>query len=437
MSLGDNMKLFLKKFLPKPILKFLIQVKNTLISNPSKRRLFKKMQKKHKMLLEQIKGKEKIKVVFLAIHKSVWKVDTIFQRMLKDPYFEPLILVCPYTIYGEERMWEDMNECYSYFEEKGYPLLSAFDKKEKRWLSLEEIEADIVFFTNPHSLTRKEYYEDAYLNYLTCYAGYGIDPNKYNNNEEQYNQLFHNAMWLIFVQHNEMFDCYVKKNKEHKDNVYLVIDNIIEELQKKENSEIVWKNYATHKKIIFAPHHTIEKNTSFQLGNFLDYAEYIKDLVKQTQETITWSFKPHPMLKSKLYLEPNWGKAKTDDYFHFWETQSNTQFNDGEYIELFKQSDAMIHDSGAFLAEYIFTDKPSLYFTNKNTRNYLNGFGNACLDTVVESKNTEELAKFINGILQNLDEKKETRQYFINNYFNTINKNTKKDVLNIIQQNLM
>ena len=192
-----------------------------------------------------------------------------------------------------------------------------------------------------------------------------------------------------------------------------------------------------HIKIIFAPHHTIEKNTSFQLGNFLDYAEYIKDLVKQTQETITWSFKPHPMLKSKLYLEPNWGKAKTDDYFHFWETQSNTQFNDGEYIELFKQSDAMIHDSGAFLAEYIFTDKPSLYFTNKNTRNYLNGFGNACLDTVVESKNTEELAKFINGILQNLDEKKETRQSFINNYFNTINKNTKKDVLNIIQQNLM
>ena len=75
-------------------------------------------------------------------------------------------------------------------------------------------------------------------------------------------------------------------------------------------------------------------------------------------------FKPHPMLKSKLF-RTKLGKAKTDDYFHFWETQSNTQFNDGEYIELFKQSDAMIHDSGAFLAEYIFTDKPSLTLPTK------------------------------------------------------------------------
>lgn len=42
--------------------------------------IFYKMEKKHKKLLQQIKGKEKIKVVFLAIHKSVWKVDPVFQK---------------------------------------------------------------------------------------------------------------------------------------------------------------------------------------------------------------------------------------------------------------------------------------------------------------------------------------------------------------------
>src|SRR5690554_2301 len=34
-----------------------------------------KMQLKHFELLKELKGKKKIKVVFLAIHKSIWKVD--------------------------------------------------------------------------------------------------------------------------------------------------------------------------------------------------------------------------------------------------------------------------------------------------------------------------------------------------------------------------
>src|SRR5690606_11048242 len=100
----------IKRILPQPIKEWLRPLKNKWIDNPRKRKLFLHMQKQHQALLQQIKGKEKIKVVFLAIHKSVWKVDSVFQKMLDDPFFEPLILVCPYTPYGEERMRQDMQE---------------------------------------------------------------------------------------------------------------------------------------------------------------------------------------------------------------------------------------------------------------------------------------------------------------------------------------
>src|SRR5690606_301766 len=160
----------LKKLLPTTLKDWLRPFKMKLVDNPKKRKLFLHMQKQHQALLQQIKGKEKIKVVFLAIHKSVWKVDSVFKKMLDDPFFEPLILVCPYTPYGEERMRQDMQECYEYFQDKGYPVLYSYHEEENRWITLKEIQPDIVFFTNPHNLTRKEYYEDAYINYLSCYV---------------------------------------------------------------------------------------------------------------------------------------------------------------------------------------------------------------------------------------------------------------------------
>ncbi len=147
----------------------LIPLKKKLFYDPKKRRyFFYKCRKKHQQLIEGKKRERKVKSCFLAIHKSVWKVDPVFKKMIEGPYFEPLILICPYTSFGEEHIWQNMKDTYEYFEEKGYPLLSSYDKKEDRWLSLEDIKPDIVFFTNPHNLTRKEYYEDAYMNYLSC-----------------------------------------------------------------------------------------------------------------------------------------------------------------------------------------------------------------------------------------------------------------------------
>lgn len=108
----------IKQYIPQPIKRVLRSVYEGSVGQWQKKRLFLHMQKKHQILLSQIKGKERIRVVFLTIHKSVWKLDLVFQKMLEDPFFEPIILVCPYTVYGEERMWEDMQECLTYFREK-------------------------------------------------------------------------------------------------------------------------------------------------------------------------------------------------------------------------------------------------------------------------------------------------------------------------------
>src|SRR5690606_23008649 len=126
---------------------------------------------------------------------------------------------------------------------------------------------DLFFFSYPHNLTISKYYDEIYQNYLCCYIPYSHGVSKYNNYYDQYNQKFHNYMWMIFV-----------PNKYHK-KIYLEFSN------RRDKGvfdtgypfcEIFFgKKKIKNKKInvIIAPHHTIEVDDHLQYSNFLKYAD--------------------------------------------------------------------------------------------------------------------------------------------------------------------
>lgn len=389
---------FLKKVLPKPLKEALIVIKAGTLDKYKKKKLAKRMQKKHQELLANLQGKEKVRVVFLAIHESVWKVDTVFKRMLKDPYFEPEILVCPYTYYGEECMLKDMEQAYSYFKGKGYPVKKSL-KDDGSWVRLEDVQPDIVFFTNPHNLTRHEYYEDAYLNYLSCYVPYAHDVSKYDNYAGQYNQLFHNAMWKIFVPHNEDLDIFSSYSQNKGKNVIVTGYPSCEAFFEVKNKSS-WKPQEKNKlKVIWAPHHTID-DPELPYSNFLRLATFFKDLSFEFKDKVQFAFKPHPILKLKLFVHHDWGVEKTNQYYEYWKKRKNTQLEEGDYIDLFKWSDCMIHDSGSFLAEYHYVKKPVFYIGDKKTERYLNSFGISALSCCFVGKDEEDIRGFVEQMVQ-------------------------------------
>lgn len=404
----------IKKVLPKPVKKILIDIKIRNYDQWQKKRLSKRMQSKHTDLLQQIKGKERIKVVFLVIHKSVWKVDSVFQKMLMDPLFDPEVLVCPYIIYGEERMLEDLEQTYDYFLRKGYPAKKSLNN-DGSWVKLEDVKPDIVFFTNPHDLTRKEYYEEAYLNYLSGYAGYGIAVSKYRNCQDQYNQEFHNAVWQIFLQHKVGMSLSKEYAANKGANTYLVGDTLIEQMLSSTNQQVAWKKQDEKKlKIIWAPHHTITTDDIKMLpySTFLQYAESMMGIANELKSTVQFAFKPHPILRSKLYQHPQWGKEETDRYYDFWQNSSNTQIDEGEYIALFNQSDAMIHDSAAFTAEYLFLNKPVMHLGKQGVERFFNDFALEAYHCHYKAKSKTDILQFIETHISN-DLMADTREQFI------------------------
>lgn len=393
----------IRRYLPQPIKRMLSAVYRRTLGKWQKQRLILKTERKHKKLLEKIKGKKKIRVVFLAIHKSVWKVDTLFQKMLADPFFEPIILICPYTVQGEERMWIDLHECFDYFKNKKYSTYLSYKKEEKRWIKIDELKPDIVFFTNPNNLTLDKYYRKAFENYLTCYVPYFSDIATSYDLQSAYNQLFHNLIWINFV------DSYYSKERATSvltnkgRNIEVTGSPFLEEFFIEKKSDFIfWKiQERPKKKIIYAPHQSIFKDEIINLSTFIETGELIKNISEKYQDEVQWSFKPHTLLKSKLYKHPEWGKAKTDIYYNYWENSSFTQLDESDYIELFKTSDSILHDCGSFIFDYLFTQNPCGYLelNPANQLRAINSFGLDALSCYERIHSLDEIENFVRKVV--------------------------------------
>ena len=237
--------------------------------------------------------------------------------------------------------------------------------------------------------------------------------------EDQYNQMFHNLAWRCYYEtsiHKDM-----AKNVSHikAKNVvvtgYPLADKYLDTSYKPKE---VWKNPdPSVKRIIWAPHHTLEANATLSsYSNFLTYSEYFFKLIEKLNHKIQIAFKPHPILKLKLYNHTEWGKERTDQYYLRWATMQNCQLEEGDYDDLFLTSDALIHDSISFISEYCFTGKPALFtVSDKKIADRFNVFGTKAFQLSYMAYSESDICQFIeNVVLNGNDSRKNERQTFVN-----------------------
>ena len=69
-----------------------------------------------------------------------------------------------------------MEECYKYFFENNYNVISTYDKEHDTYLDAHELKPDIIFYTNPYRyLIDDRYYIDKFDDVLTCYVDYSLE----------------------------------------------------------------------------------------------------------------------------------------------------------------------------------------------------------------------------------------------------------------------
>jgi len=212
---------------------------------------------------------------------------------------------------------------------------------------------------------------------------------------------------------------------------YPGIDNLQYGIRLENN---LWKDDdITKKRIIWAPHHTIDFRERVGFSCFLRYYETMIDIAKEFEDRIQVSFKPHPLLKNKLYDHPQWGREVTDQYYRRWEELDNGQVNTDDYVDLFNSSDALIHDSGSFVAEYLSCGKPALFtISDDSVTQRFNEFGKIALDRYYQAFNESDIESFVELVIgEREDTKRNERDEFYKTYL--LPKNSKKASVNIFE----
>ncbi len=369
----------------------------------------------HKKSMRTLRNKTTIRCVFFALFEEIWKYDRVYNLLTNNPRFEALILVCPIVNYGHDNMIDRMERCYNAFKRKGYHVIKAYKGANNYVDVMTELQPDIVFYTNPYQgLIDDRYFITNLKNVLTVYVPYYFGEGI--GYQGAYNSLFCNLLWRRYVEtadHRGYAKKYARtKGRNAVTTGYPGIEPLID--KNYVPSDSLWKiNDSSLKRVIWAPHHTMEAVGACHYSCFLQYADFMLELANRYRNKVQFVFKPHPLLRNKL--NELWGKSKTDIYYSKWDKMDNTSLNEGEYIDLFLTSDAMIHDSGSFIAEYLYTNKPVMRTINDiPLEKMYNPFALKCLDQYYKAYNEKDIEQFIQNVINGVDPLKEQRTKFVN-----------------------
>lgn len=359
------------------------------------------------------KRNQKIKVLFILKDSAEWKYDSVYQLMEKDDAFEPIILICPLILYPNlEYATKLYAKSYASFLERGCNVIKASNEVTENPINVGEINPDIVFYSSPWTqYIHPKYNEKSLKKYLKCHVNYGFSNTA---GEWGYASAFHGLMWRYFAECEDIKTIALLAQEREMQNIVVTGYPIYDAYQSANNDASMWKSAdPKFKRIIWAPHHSIEgHNGLLSFSTFLENAEKILEFAENNKDKYQFAFKPHPLLLQALYNHPKWGKEKADAYYKSWEEGENTTLQTGTYMELFKSSDAMIHDCGSFIIEYLYTQKPVMYLGNSREEQS-NVVGKKAYACHYHGTTIEEIDVFLDDVVQNgNDDLKTTRKQF-------------------------
>ena len=337
--------------------------------------------------------------------------------MLSHPRFLPEIVLEPIS----DKQGYELG-LINYLKEKDYPyiLLNSQETINNR------IHPDIIFYQKPYGTVHKknDYYRNFYS--LFCYVSYGFHSIKDSDYSFFHSAPLNNLAWQNYYE-NELALKHVAEYMPNKGINCVVTGLPMTDSYLRPSVKDPWKpQHHNKKRIIWAPHHTVSNQEWINYSTFLNYYEFMLKIAKKYADRAQFAFKPHPSLKWKLDMM--WGKERADDYYNQWKKMDNSQYEDGNYIDLFKTSDAMIHDCASFTIEYLYTKKPVMYLIKDHHHgDGLNEFGRMAFDLHYKGESETDIEKYIIDIIEERDPMKEKRVSFYHDFLLPPNNNNAFD----------
>lgn len=355
----------------------------------------------------RIRQKPKIKVLFVVSEISMWKTERLYQLMCSHNRFDPILVYVPDCVNSNNKSTVE-----NYFRSMGY----SYEELNQDDTIKSKIRPDIIFYQQAYP----GYVADKYFEYgnryaLFCHVNYCF-RNTITKSTVDLPLL--NIAWKVFSENEvcskELASLMRNKGKNLENTGLPFMDDFCHDVNFYPDR---WQTQDVQKKrIIYAPHHSILDEDKLAWGSVLEYGDFVLSMARKYSKETQWVFKPHPFLKAKLIKV--WGKERAEKYYSEWASLPNTQMVDGDYIDIFKHSDAMLHDCGSFMIEYMYTQNPVMYiFSSRPQKGIpISALSQESLNVHYHGHNHEEIETFINDVINGRDSIKQLREEFYNRW---------------------
>jgi len=359
------------------------------------------IKKNQKRVLKKLKNKTPLNVIFYVYDETKWKSQSVYDLMEKDKRFNPKIIVTKNcAVEGNQNFQtaENVKKCYEFFKSKGMNVEYGYDIQQDDFIPFEKLtpEADIIFYSHPWYVYKTQGPVMCSKFALTFYVPYFIPASE---QWHEYGLRFHKYIYRHYIPTDLTKDFYAKNMTDNPESLKVVGHPILDEILSRNT------NLPARKYIIYAPHWTVcGDNLRYSAFDWSGYK--ILEFAKSHPE-LNWVFRPHPLLYKFILTSEFMTKDEIDNYFNEWKS-IGIYSDGGDYIDLFKQSYAMITDCGSFLTEYFVTEKPMIHLISSELKE--NAVINEIDKTNYTAHNVEELNQHLNDLILNKnDYKKDAR----------------------------
>ena len=368
---------------------------------------------------------QKISIVFVCHRPAIWNyLKSIFEACNADDSFDVTILAIPnkkqlpdkgfnHEVYETEGAEE-------FFENFPCKVINGYDYELNKWIDLESLKPDYVFFQTPYNVCRAPVYNSKLVSAHTriCYFHYGFPMLREHSVIKEFAESFIQFSHLIFAEtefHKQHYITEILKHNKSFDisRIHLVGQTAFDDVEQYQNSESnLWK-HSGHKKfrILRTPRWTTDENNC----TFTEYKDFLFDYAEQND--CDYIFRPHPQALLNYVIEGIMSEKDVSDMKLKYENSKNCTLDlQKAYLETLYSADVLVSDPSGIDFEYFITGKPLVYTEKSN--DWANDWAKKIIvEGSYRAKNKEELKNILDMLRAGNDPMYEQRQKIIKENF--------------------
>lgn len=390
-------------------------------------------------------GKDfKFKVGFIVMYDDIFPAEPIFLKMCNNKLFEPEIIVINLyggaTInYSQQKISENYEKSYrALYDRYGNKVKRGYEPEIDKYIDLVDDKYDFIISTEAYYHLCHPYFLPSHFfktDTLHILIHYGIFMTQ--NILKTVSTVLYSSFWKVYVENSLILEAIKERAVLKGRNVYAAGYPRMDAL------EDIHIDKSDRLCIMIAPHHgSIPNAVEGKPANIVKYADFFLTLPER-YPNIDFIFRPHPYTIDALKSFFNWKDEDVESYISKLKSYPNVIYSEHEnHLKHFVKSDAIIHDCGSFLIEYLYTKKPCCYFFWEkdyldHCDKYFNVQGQAALEHYYHAVSEEDIIDFIDKIVINKnDYKKNSREKFADEYLLFNHPNVSQKIIDDILSSL-